>query len=165
MHLLQVDERMLGQSLRADPELLAIVDDRFSTALRPPCLIKVVSDSGTELEVRLALTHPILSSTGCPAQGASENLPAGLVYTHPGRVSGTLIVDGAIFGPTLSINRAALRRAPVRARFNGGRLTDFETADPTVARAIDAYLASHVEAARSGFSSFPPTTSLAPTSG
>ncbi len=155
LHLLEVDERLLAQSLRADPELLAIVNARLSTALQPPCQMKITSESGTDLDVRLTLTHPILSSSGRPIAGKSENLPAGLVYTHPARVSGTLVVDRAIFGPSVALDRSVLRRAPARVRFTGGRLTDFEASDSAVSQTIEAYLASHSDAGRIGLLVFP----------
>jgi aminopeptidase len=155
LHLLQIDERLLAQSMRADPDLLATVNDRLAAALKPPCQVRVTSDAGTSLDVRLALAHPILSSNGRPAPGASENLPAGAVYTHPARVTGTLVVDRAIFGPGFALDRAALRRAPARVRFGGNRVTDVESADPAVAGAVETYLASHADAGRVGILVFP----------
>jgi leucyl aminopeptidase (aminopeptidase T) len=155
VHLLAVDERMLGQSVRADPDLLAIVNRRLGDALRPPSSVRATSEFGTDLEVRLALTHPILSSIGRPDRGASENLPAGVVYLHPARVSGTLVVDRAIFGPGIALDRSLLRRAPARIEMNGNRMTDFSSSEPAVMRAIEAYLASHAEAARIGMLLFP----------
>jgi aminopeptidase len=155
LHLLQVDERLLAQSVRADPELLAIVNARLSNALQPPCQLRVTSETGTDLEVRLALTHPILSSSGRPMAGTSENLPAGLVYTHPARVSGTLVVDRAIFGPGVTLDRSVLRRSPARVKFSASRLVDFSAPDPAVARTLENYLASHTDASRVGLLVFP----------
>lgn len=155
LHLLQVDERLLGQSVRADPELLEIVNGRLSAALSPPCILSVKSDAGTDLEVRLALTYPILSSAGRPRPKTSENLPAGHVYTHPARVSGVLVVDRAIFGPGLDIDRHALRRAPARVTFASGRVSHVDASDPDIAAAFDTYLASHADAGRVGLLVWP----------
>ncbi len=155
IHLLAVDERMLGQSVRADPDLLAIVNKRLGDALRPPSSVRATSEFGTDLEARLALTHPILSSIGRPERGASENLPAGVVYLHPARVSGTFVVDRAIFGPGITLDRALLRRAPARIELNGNRMTDFTSQDPKVTRTIETYLASHADAGRIGMLLFP----------
>src|SRR5207302_7796913 len=69
LHLLQVDERLLGQSFRADPEPLAIINERLCTAVKPPCIVRVSSDAGTDLELRLAAKHPLLSSSGRPPPG------------------------------------------------------------------------------------------------
>jgi hypothetical protein len=155
LHLLEVDERLLGQSVRADPELLAIVNARFGSALQPPCQLRVSSETGTDLEVRLALSHPVLSSSGRPQPGTSENLPAGLVYTHPARVSGTLVVDRAMFGPGITLDRSLVRRTPIKVRFGASRLSSFECADPVVEQALGHYLDSHADAARVGLLVFP----------
>lgn len=155
LHLLQIDERLLGQSMRADPDLLEIVNKRLAEALEAPCHVRVSSDHGTDLDVRLALAHPILSSAGRPAPGASENLPAGLVYTHPARFSGTLAVDRGMFGPGVSLDRGALRRAPLVVRFAAGRVASFEAPEPAVARVMETYLASHADAGRVGILVFP----------
>lgn len=155
LHLLQVDERLLSLSVRADPELLAIVNGRLRDALSPPSQVRVTSEAGTDLEARLALTNPILSSTGRPEPGTSENLPAGLVYTHPARVTGTLVVDRAIFGPGVNLDRAQVRRAPARVVFAAGRVTTFEAADAAVRQTLDTYLTSHNEAGRVGLLVFP----------
>ena len=112
--------------------------------ITPPCTVRVTSDAGTSLEVQLDPRHPVLSSAGRPAPGTSENLPAGHVFVHPYRVTGTLVVDRAIFGPTANIERQRLRKHPARVVFAGGRLTGFEAADDEVKAAIDTYLASHV---------------------
>ncbi len=155
LHLLQVDERLLMTSVRADPDLLSVVNGRLSAALEPPCTVRVTSDAGTTLEVHLDPRHPVLASSGRPSPGTSENLPAGHVYVHPYRVNGTLIADRAVFGPALEIDRAALRRHPVRAQFSNGRLVAFEAEDGAVRAAIERYLASHVNANRVGLVVFP----------
>jgi leucyl aminopeptidase (aminopeptidase T) len=155
LHLLQVDERLLAQSVRADPDLLAIVNGRLAGALAPPCTVKVTSDAGTDLEVQLHERHPILSSAGRPVAGTSENLPAGHVYVHPFRVSGTLVADRAIFGPKVEIDRAVVRRSPVRFTFSGGRIAGFEGGDDAARGPIQAYLDSHANADRVGIVVFP----------
>ncbi len=155
LHLLQVDDRLLGQSVRADPDLLAIVNGRLARVIDPPCTVRMTSEAGTDLEIGLALKHPILSSAGRPAAGQSENLPAGSVFTHPARVAGTLVVDRAIFGPGISLDRSLVRRAPTRFVFQAGKLVDHDAADPSIKNAIDAYLESHAYAARVGLVVFP----------
>ncbi len=155
LHLLQVDERLLVTSVRADPDLLAVVNGRVTSALGPPCVVRVTSEAGTALELHLDPRHPILSSAGRPSPGTSENLPAGHVYVHPYRVAGTLVVDRAIFGPKVEIDRQRVRRAPLRAVFSAGRLSSFESSEPDTSAAVEAYLASHVNANRVGLAIFP----------
>ncbi len=155
LHLLQVDERLLAQSVGADPDLLDVVNTRLIEAMRPPSVVRVTSDAGTDLEIELHPRHPVLSSAGRPAPGTSENLPAGHVYVHPYRVSGTLVVDRAIFGPKVDLDRALVRRSPVRVTFAAGRISAYEEGDAAVRDALESYLASHANAGRVGLAVFP----------
>ncbi|MFO0617481.1 MAG: hypothetical protein U0414_33100 [Polyangiaceae bacterium] len=155
LYLLQVDDKLLAQSVRADPELLATVNERMVQALAAPSVVRVTSESGTDLEIQLSLHHPLRLSSGRPERGASENLPAGYVYTHPARVNGLVVVDRAIFGPKGDVDRATLRRAPVRVRFQSGRVVDHDAVEPAVRSTVDNYLASHTHAGRVGLVVFP----------
>lgn len=149
LYLLQVDERLLAQSARAEPELLATVNQRVIAALAPPTSVHVTSEAGTDLTLSLSEHHPVLEANGRPGPGQSENLPAGYVYVHPARVSGTLVVDRAMFGPKGDVGRATLRRAPVRVEFVAGRVARHD-ATGEAKDVLLAYLASHAQAARVG---------------
>jgi leucyl aminopeptidase (aminopeptidase T) len=155
LYLLQVDERVLAQSARADPDLLATVNGRLIAALAPPKTIRVTSEAGTDLELQLSAHHPLLAASGRPGAGSSENLPAGYVYVHPARVTGVLVVDRAMFGPKGDVDRAALRRTPVRTEFAAGRLTRHDGKTPAIAAVLDPYLASHASAGRVGLAVIP----------
>lgn len=155
VYLLQVDERLLAQSARADPDLLATVNGRLIAALAPPSTIRVTSEAGTDLELQLSAHHPLLAASGRPEPGSSENLPAGYVYVHPARVAGVLMADRAVFGPKGDVDRAALRRTPVRVEFTAGRLSRHDAQSPDVASIIDRYLESHANARRVGLAVIP----------
>lgn len=155
LYLLQVDDKLLAQSVRADPALLATVNERMVQALAAPCTARVTSEAGTDLEIHLSLHHPVRFSSGRPERGASENLPAGYVYTHPARVSGVLVVDRAIFGPKGDVDRPTLRRAPVRVKIQNGKVVEHDASEAAPRGILDAYLASHAHAARVGLVVFP----------
>jgi hypothetical protein len=150
LYLLQVDERVLAQAARADPEPVAIINQRLTEALKPPSVLRVTSDAGTDLEIQLTSHHPLLAASGRPKPGKSENLPSGYVYTHPGRVSGVLVADRAIFGPKGEVDRVLLRKAPVRFEFQAGRVQRHDATDPAIVSIIEPYLASHSHAGRVG---------------
>jgi len=155
LHMLQVDERLLAQSVRADPDLLILVNERVQAVLRPPCDVRLTSDAGTDVDLHLSSKHPLLASAGRPSPGTSENLPAVHVYTHPARFKGTLVVDRAVFGPGVDLDRALVRKDPPRVAFVNGKVSSIEGGDPTVRKAIDGYLASHAYADHVGLVVFP----------
>lgn len=155
LHLLQIDERLLAQSIRADPELLKLVNERLCKVLAAPCDVRVASESGTDFAIHLSAKHPLLASAGRPSPGTSENLPAGHVYTHPARLDGTVVVDRALFGPGVDLDRSLIRKDPPKVTFTNGKVARVEGGDSLVRSAVDGYLASHAYADHVGLVVFP----------
>lgn len=149
LHAVSVDLRAMGQSMRADPMKLAVINERLVEMLRAS-RVRVTSDAGTSLDVALSGKLPISKSDGRPAQGKWDNLPSGFVCAHPTDVTGLLVVDRSIAGSKVVVEPAALRRSPLRVRFAAGRVEGVEGSDAPLVAAVNAYLASHADAARVG---------------
>jgi leucyl aminopeptidase (aminopeptidase T) len=155
LHVVGCDLRVLGQSVRADPDVIAKMNARLMERLKAPSKVRVSCANGTALEVTLAAQYPLLAATGRPEPGRPENLPTGVVYTHPAVVSGTFVADRAVVGEGVRTATAALRRAPVRVTFVLGRVADVSCDDRTTVEAIERYLASHADAGRVGLVVWP----------
>lgn len=149
LHAVSVDARVMGQSMRADPMKLAVINERLVEMLRAS-RVRVTSDAGTNLEVSLSGKLPIAKSDGRPAQGRWDNIPSGFVCAHPGDVSGTLVVDRSVAGPTVVADPAALRKNPLKVTFAAGRVEDVECGDAKILAGVNAYLGSHTDAGRVG---------------
>lgn len=149
LHAVSVDARVMGQSMRADPVKLAVINERLVDMLRA-ARVRVTSDAGTSLEVSLSGKLPISKNDGRPSQGRWDNVPSGYVCAHPADVSGTLVVDRSVAGPSLMVESAALRKNPLKVTFAAGRVEDVECADNKTLADVRAYLASHTDAARVG---------------
>lgn len=155
LHVVGCDERVLGQSIRASPAVLAAMNARVVERLTAPSNVRVTSPAGTSLEVTLVAQFPLLSATGRPAPGRPENLPTGIVYTHPASVNGTFVADRAVAGEGVQTTPSALRRAPVILRFQRGRVASVECVDAVVRGAVEQTLASHPDADRVGLVVWP----------
>lgn len=147
LHLAGLDPRVLAQSARAEPELLAMIAARVCDAIVSAGSITITSDAGTSLEIRVSRSYPLVVGNGRPEPGASENIPAGFVYWYPAEVRGVLVADR---GLALSGHRIATRRAPVRVNIEGSRVREYDCADDETSAKIDAYFASNANAARVG---------------
>lgn len=146
-----IDTKLLAQGMRASPDLLATINERLSVAFKAPCTIRVTSDAGTDLEVALDPRYPIVPWSGRPGRGESQSLPTGGVSVHPSSVDGVFVADRIVrFFPGEQIAAAALRRAPVTARFEKGAVKGIECADASTVETVKQYLASHPNAARVG---------------
>jgi hypothetical protein len=141
--------------MRADPDVIAKMNDRLVERLQAPSRVRVSCATGTSLEIGLAAQYPLLAATGRPEPGRPENLPTGVVYTHPATVSGTFVADRAVVGEGLRTSAMALRRAPVRVTFQLGRVADVACDDAATREAIARYLSSHADAGRVGIVVWP----------
>ncbi len=155
LHVTRTDPRVFAQSMRAEPERLALLNQRFTDALVPPTRVRVSSANGTQLEVALGPQYPILSSSGRPKRGEIDNLPAGFVYAHPQVVSGTFVADRGLLGTGMKVSGGALRKSPATVEFSSGRVSGVQCADAEIAAQLDAYLAKHADAGRVGAVTFP----------
>lgn len=155
LHAVGLDVRVLGQSMRADPEVIAAMNARLAERLAPPSRVRVTCVAGTLLEIGLAAQFPLLTAAGRPEPGRPENLPTGVVYTHPATVNGTFVADRAVVGVGMHSTTTALRRAPVKVTFALGRVSSVACDDRVMLEAIERYLASHADAGRVGLVVWP----------
>jgi hypothetical protein len=152
LHLAGLDPRVLSQSARAEPARLELISARLVEILTASGSITVTSELGTSLEARLSPSYPLVIGSGRPSAGSSENIPAGFVYWHPPEVKGTFVADR---GLALSGKRIHTRRAPLTVVIEGSRVREYDCADATTIASIEAYFASHSNAARVGTLVFP----------
>lgn len=154
LHMPHIDVRVLSQGARAEPEILAKINERVIELVRPPSRVHVTSAAGTSLEIGFSPGYNLVSANGRPARGAADNLPSGSVYTYPSSVDGKLVVDRALIGGDEPIT-SVLRRHPVTFVFEAGQVTAIETDNAFVAKHVDDYLESHPRARAVGHVTFP----------
>lgn len=154
-HVVRVERDMLGQSLRAEPEILAGLNARLAKLLAPPCTVRVRSPAGTALEIGLGPAHPLITANGQPIVGRWETFPSGYVSTHPAKVRGTLVVDRNVLAAEARGLAAAVRRSPVRFELEDARVVRFACDDRELSGVVERYLASDPNAARVGLVLFP----------
>ncbi|MFW6051771.1 MAG: aminopeptidase [Myxococcota bacterium] len=121
-----VTEGVMRQSLRTDfgelDERAARLTQRLASAQR----LEARAATGTELQVAFG---PALRWAGGSGRllrgGGTTHLPAGVVYTSPARVEGTLVADGGVWLPR---RQAALRRRRLVFRIEDGHVVAVEGA-------------------------------------
>jgi leucyl aminopeptidase (aminopeptidase T) len=155
LHLLGVAPRLLAQSVRADPDRLAEMNDRLAALLQAPARVRVTSDAGTALDVALGASYPFAAENGRPRPGTSQNLPSGFVYVHPAQIQGTFVADRGLVGTGVPQGAIAARRTPATFTIAAGRVTSASCARAEAQALIERYLASHPDAGRVGLVLFP----------
>lgn len=155
VHIPRADYRLFAQSGRADPDVLAIINERLTAHLKPNARIHVASPTGTSLDIALPSQPIVISCNGRPPLGEVDNLPSGFVFTHPLSVSGTFVVDRGVVSSLLEVAAAKLRRTPASLTFSGGRVTAVASDDTSIAAAFEGFFATHPNAPRVGLVNLP----------
>ncbi len=155
IHMPRMDTRVLGSSVRADPDVLRQINARIEERLRRATTVRVTSGAGTEMRLGLDPRLPIVADCGRPEPAQWDNLPTGFVYFHPVSAEGTYIADRVALTGAGEADAAHLRRSPLRVVLVRGAVQSFECADDSIRALFETYLGSHSEARRVGFASIP----------
>ncbi|MEM9072533.1 MAG: hypothetical protein AAGE52_28760 [Myxococcota bacterium] len=151
LHVPKVSLRTLATSLRADPALMASLNERLTAALSEASEIRVTSEAGTELTVGISRNYPFVSGTGVPRPGAWEGVPAGAVWFFSREVSGHYVADRIAQGSVFAVDPRDLYRNPVHLEFNRTRLSDYRCDDDATLGALQEHLARDPNAGFVGF--------------
>ena len=154
LHLTRIDPRLFSQSFRADPERIALLNEKIIHALASARTLHVRSTRGTELSVELSSRFALLAADGRPSPGRADNLPSGHVMTHPARVDGTLVADRLAVG-AIRVGKDVLRRSPLTVKLVAGAVSAIECSDAATRDEVERYLASHENAGRVGLVTLP----------
>lgn len=154
LHVTRVDARLFGQSYRADPDLIARINERVVSALEGARAIEVRSASGTELTVRLDARYPLIASDGRPQPGRPDNLPSGTVRFHPASIDGVLVADRGAIG-AVRPDPALVRRYPLSFHFAQGRVERVECESSELLDAVEEYRSRDENAMRVGLVAVP----------
>lgn len=154
LHLTRADVRLFAQSYRAEPELIAELNRRVTTALARANELRARNASGTDVRITLGRELPMIAADGRPTPGHPDNLPSGYIRFHPASVDGVFAPDRGMLG-AIRVPRERLRGAPVRFELEAGRVRAVRCEDAALRGELEGYLGSHVNAGRVGLAAVP----------
>ena len=155
LHLTRIDPRLFIQSYRADPDLIARINERVVHHLTGARALSVSSRAGTRLEIRLDHAYPLLAADGRPEPARPDNLPSGTVNFHPARVDGVFVADRGAIG-AVRPDTALLRRHPLTFHIENGVVVEVESRAPELATLIkENYAKLHKHALHVGLIAVP----------
>jgi aminopeptidase len=122
-HMVNINRQIMLEGMRAD--FLKV--DRLSTKVvdmvRKASKIRARTAAGTDLTADLNKEYKWLKTSGLISPDKWGNLPGGEVFTTPGEVNGTFVVDGVV-GDWLCAKYGSLRENPLTIKVEGNRLTE-----------------------------------------
>jgi aminopeptidase len=122
-HMVNINRQIMLEGMRAD--FLRV--DRISTKVvemaRRAKRIRAKTAAGTDLVADLNPNYRWLKTSGIISPDKWGNLPGGEVFTAPGEVNGTFVIDGVV-GDYLCAKFGDLAPNPLTIQVRGNRLTE-----------------------------------------
>ena len=137
-HMVNINRQIMLEGMRADylkvDRLSAKVLDVVSAARE----IRATTPSGSDFRARLNPDYKWLKTSGLISPDKWGNLPGGEVFTTPGEVNGTFVIDGVV-GDYLCEQFGSLEQMPLTVRVKGNRLTEAFSANRDLEEAFWKY--------------------------
>ena len=122
-HMVNINRQIMLEGMRADflkvDRISAKVVELVTRAKR----ITARTAAGTDLTADLNPNYRWLKTSGLISPDKWGNLPGGEVFTTPGEINGTFVVDGVV-GDYLCAKYGDLKGNPLTIRIRGNRLTE-----------------------------------------
>jgi leucyl aminopeptidase (aminopeptidase T) len=111
------------EGMRADFQRVDRLSQKVVEMVRKASRIRATTAAGTDLTADLNPHYKWLKTSGIISPEKWGNLPGGEIFTTPGEVNGTFVIDGVV-GDYLCAKFGDLEHNPLTIRMRGNRLTE-----------------------------------------
>jgi len=122
-HMVNIEPRIMCEGMRADfhkvDELSLKVQEIAANAKQ----IRAKTAAGTDIVADLRKDYRWIKTSGIISPNKWGNLPGGEVFTTPGEVNGTFVIDGVV-GDYLCAKYGSLKDTPLTIQVKGNRLVE-----------------------------------------
>jgi aminopeptidase len=127
-HMVNINRQIMLEGMRADFLKVDRISTRVVEIVRRAKQVRAKTSAGTDLIADLNPAYHWLKTSGIISPDKWGNLPGGEVFTTPGEVNGTFVIDGVV-GDWLCAKFGSLRENPLTIRIKGNRLTEAHSAN------------------------------------
>lgn len=122
-HMVNINRQIMLEGMRADFQRVDRLSQRVVEMVRKASRIRATTAAGTDLIADLNPNYKWLKTSGIISPEKWGNLPGGEIFTTPGEVNGTFVIDGVV-GDYLCAKFGDLQKNPLTIRMKGNRLTE-----------------------------------------
>ena len=122
-HMVNINHQIMLEGMRADFLKVDRISTKVVDLVRRAKQIRARTEAGTDLTADLNPKYHWLKTSGIISPEKWGNLPGGEVFTTPGEVNGTFVIDGVV-GDWLCAKFGSLRDNPLTIRVKGNRLVE-----------------------------------------
>ncbi len=127
-HMVNINRRIMLEGMRADFAKVDRISQKVVDLVRKASQIRAKTAAGTDLVADLNPSYQWLKTSGIISRDKWGNLPGGEVFTTPGEVNGTFVIDGVV-GDYLCAKFGDLKANPLTIRIEKNRLVAAESAN------------------------------------
>jgi aminopeptidase len=122
-HMVNINRQIMLEGMRADFQRVDRLSAKVIEKVRKARQVRAKTAAGTDLTADLNPNYKWLKTSGIISSEKWGNLPGGEIFTTPGEVNGTFVIDGVV-GDYLCSKFGSLRDTPLTVRMKANRLTD-----------------------------------------
>ena len=122
-HMVNINKQIMLEGMRADFQKVDRLSAKVVERVRTARQIRAKTPSGTDLTADMNPNYKWIKTSGIISINKWGNLPGGEVFTTPGEVNGTFVIDGVV-GDYLCAKYGDLRETPLTIRVNQNRVVE-----------------------------------------
>ena len=122
-HMVNINRQIMLEGMRADFNRVDRLSQKVVEMVRKASKIRATTAAGTDLTADLNSNYKWLKTSGIITPEKWGNLPGGEIFTTPGEVNGTFVIDGVV-GDYLCAKFGNLKENPLTVHVKGNRLTE-----------------------------------------
>jgi aminopeptidase len=137
-HMVNITPQIMREGMRADYDLVDRLSQKVIEKARRAKFIRATTAAGTDIRAEMNPDYHWLKTSGIISRDKWGNLPGGEIFTTPGEVNGTFVVDGVV-GDYLCAQYGLLESSPLTIEIRGNRITECRSANEQLQRDFEAY--------------------------
>ena len=122
-HMVNISRRIMCEGMRADYVKVDQLSTKVIDIVRQAREIRATTPGGSDFRAALDPAYKWVKTSGLISPDKWGNLPGGEIFTTPGEVNGTFVVDGVV-GDWLCERYGLLTAAPLTLRVEKNRLVE-----------------------------------------
>ncbi|MGB2607183.1 MAG: aminopeptidase [Candidatus Sulfotelmatobacter sp.] len=122
-HMVNINRQIMLEGMRADFQKVDRLSAKVVAMVRQAKRVRAKTAAGTDLTAELNPNYRWLKTSGIITPEKWGNLPGGEIFTTPGEVNGTFVIDGVV-GDYLCAKFGNLRENPLTIHMKKNRLTE-----------------------------------------
>jgi leucyl aminopeptidase (aminopeptidase T) len=127
-HMVNITPQIMCEGMRADFARVDKLSQKVIEKARAASYIRATTPAGTDIHAAMNPDYKWLKTSGIISPDKWGNLPGGEIFTTPGEVNGTFVVDGVV-GDFLCARYGLLEETPLTIVIKANRISECHSAN------------------------------------